>query len=74
MAIATHSPLDLRTGTGLGAVLRAVLARIEDGRRRNRAYRRTQRELTQMSDRDLADIGITRFMIDDIAAEAAARA
>jgi len=27
-----------------------------------------------MSDRDLADIGITRFMIGDIAAEAAALA
>jgi len=34
-------------------------------------YRRTIRELESMSDRDLADIGISRGQIADIAAEAA---
>ena len=42
--------------------------------RRNRAYRKTFAELSGMSDRDLADIGISRIMIADVATEAAARA
>ena len=42
--------------------------------RRSRAYRRTFDALSAMTDSDLADIGITRFMITDVAAEAAARA
>ena len=42
--------------------------------RRNRAYHRTFAALDGMSDSDLADIGIPRLMIADIAAEQAARA
>jgi uncharacterized protein YjiS (DUF1127 family) len=74
MAIATHPPLGLHIGASLGTVLRTALARRADRARRDRAYRKTYRELDQMSDRDLADIGITRFMIADVAAEAAALA
>lgn len=36
-----------------------------------RVYAQTRSELEAMTDRDLADMGITRFMIDDVAAEAA---
>ncbi len=74
MAQATHSTQAPLFGNGLAAAFRDFLARREDSRRRDRAYRRTYRELDQMTDRDLADIGIPRFMIADIAAEAAARA
>ncbi len=70
-----HTTFDsTRNGTGIRAFLRSTLATMADARRRDRAYRKTYRELDQMSDRDLADIGITRFMIGDIAEEAAARA
>ena len=48
-------------------------ARIEAARR-GAVYRRTAAELGAMSDTDLADIGIARFMIADIAADEAARA
>lgn len=48
-------------------------ARLEAARRGN-VYRRTLTELGAMTDTDLADIGIARFMIADIAADAAARA
>lgn len=39
-----------------------------------RVYAQTRSELEAMSDRDLADLGITRFMIEDIALDAARRA
>jgi uncharacterized protein YjiS (DUF1127 family) len=48
------------------------LARVP--RQRSRAFDRTCAALQAMSDRDLADIGITRFMIGDVAAEQARRA
>ncbi len=48
-------------------------ARLEAARRGD-VYRRTLAELGAMTDADLADIGIARFMIADIAADAAARA
>lgn len=40
-------------------------------RSRRAAYRETLTELKAMSDRDLADIGLSRMMIDDVALEAA---
>ena len=36
------------------------------------AYRETVRELSQLTDRDLSDLGITRFQIPSIAREHAA--
>jgi len=48
-------------------------ARMETARR-STVYRRTLAELGSMSDTDLADIGISRFMIADVAADEAARA
>ena len=35
-------------------------------------YRETVRELSRLSDRDLADLGISRFDIDSVARDAAA--
>ena len=39
-----------------------------------RAYRTTREELAQLSDRELSDLGVTRFDIDAIARQAALRA
>ena len=41
---------------------------------RRESYRRTVRELESLSDRDLADMGIHRAMIAELAAEAVAKA
>lgn len=48
-----------------------VLARWNDARERRALYRRTLEELSAMSDRDLADINLSRVQIEDIAREAA---
>jgi uncharacterized protein YjiS (DUF1127 family) len=50
------------------ATFRAGLA---DRAAKYRLYRRTQDELAMLSDRDLADLGIARGMINDIASQAA---
>lgn len=49
-------------------------ARLDESRRRNATYRRVYGELSSMSDRDLADLGIAPGNIPEIAAEAARRA
>ncbi len=48
-----------------------VTARFAENRRRNAAYNKTFNELSAMTSRDLADIGLSRFDIPRIAAEAA---
>lgn len=50
------------------AAFRAGLA---DRAAKYRLYRRTQDELAMLSDRDLADLGIARGMINEVATEAA---
>ena len=62
------------SSSGVVAYLRAWRDARIDAARRGAVYRRTLAELGAMTDSDLADIGITRFMIADIAAEEAARA
>lgn len=57
-------------GSGLGGLRSAFSARLA----RYRAYRRTVEELTQLSDRDLADMGMHRSNIAQIAREATDRA
>jgi uncharacterized protein YjiS (DUF1127 family) len=60
--------------SGIVATLRVWRDARLDAARRDAVYRRTLAELGAMTDKDLADIGIARFMIADIAADAAARA
>ncbi|MDB5660025.1 MAG: hypothetical protein JWS10_2640 [Cypionkella sp.] len=50
--------------TGIFASISAMLAR-------RRIYDRTIRELRQLSDRELSDLGIARSLIGEIAREAA---
>jgi uncharacterized protein YjiS (DUF1127 family) len=45
-----------------------VLAKLRNWKR----YRDTVRELSRLSDRDLADLGISRFDIDSVARSTAA--
>ena len=60
--------------SGIAAFVRTLRKTMATKARRNRAYQRTLAELSGMTDKDLADIGITRYMIRDIALEAANRA
>ena len=66
------------TRTSASADLFAAVRRIYDealvARARRKVYNKTYSELSAMTDHDLADIGINRLMIEDIAARAAADA
>ena len=44
-------------------IVTAVIAKLRNWKR----YRETVRELSRLSDRDLADLGISRFDIDSVA-------
>lgn len=46
---------------------RGVIANIRAANTRHAEYKRIENELTNMSDRELADIGIARFDIAEIA-------
>jgi uncharacterized protein YjiS (DUF1127 family) len=48
--------------------------RLRAARKARAVYTRTVEELSALSDRDLADLGIARIGIEDIAREAALRA
>ncbi len=48
-----------------------IFAQLGDALARRRVYRRTLEELRQLSDRELADLGISRLNIADVAREAA---
>ncbi len=57
---------------GLFSGFEALRLRMADKTRRAHAYRQTYRQLEAMTDRELADIGISRLQIAEIAEEAAA--
>ena len=53
---------------GLRDRVASALAWLQARRERRRLYNQTVRELSQLSDRDLDDIGVSRWDIRDIAA------
>ncbi len=68
MAIAhsTH-----RASAGVADQLHSVAASFQDYRARRKLFRQTYRELNELSNRELADLGINRSMIRRLAFEAA---
>jgi uncharacterized protein YjiS (DUF1127 family) len=46
-----------------------MFAKIKRALEQRKTYKRTLKELTKLSDRELSDIGITRGMINEIARE-----
>jgi uncharacterized protein YjiS (DUF1127 family) len=55
----------------LAARLTAVVESVRAARARRAVYRETYAELARLSDRDLADLGLHRAEIDQIARDAA---
>ena len=51
--------------------LSALVATLKGGLARRRVYVQTLRELNALNDRELADLGISKFSIPEIAREAA---
>jgi uncharacterized protein YjiS (DUF1127 family) len=56
---------------GLGQRIAAFLERSREARKAREIFRRTHDELSALSDRDLADLGISRANIAAVAREAA---
>ena len=54
-------------GFHFSEVFRSLVVQLKDARKRRAAYARTYRELAGLTDRELADIGIARTQIDEIA-------
>ena len=61
----------LQSGIHLRELMTAKFRSAVDAWKTYRAYKRTKRELDGLSDRELADIGISRWMINEIAHESA---
>jgi len=58
-------------GATLGTWFHTFRSDFAEQRQRRRIYSQTYRELAEMSDRDLQDIGISRLRIEEVAREAA---
>ena len=61
----------LRPGFNLRQILATILKSAAEDWERHRTFGQTKRELAALSDRELEDIGISRWMIHDIARETA---
>ena len=70
MAYATQSDRAL-AGQTLGQRFADLRATLAERAARYRTYRQTLTELANLSDRDLADLGVSRVDIRDIARDAA---
>ncbi len=67
MAVATnHTALKSAPATGLASLIEAAKFRFA----RYRVYRQTVNELSELSDRELADLGLHRSMIRRLAIQA----
>ncbi len=62
---------DIQSGLSGASFLSNLRAAIVDGYAKRRLYKRTINELSSLSSRDLADLGISRSMIKSIAIETA---
>ena len=60
-----------RATAGLADRIAAFVADLRQTMRRRALYTRTLRELDALTDRELADLGISRLQIDDVARTAA---
>ncbi len=71
MAYVANAP---RTAFAPARFVATVAENLSVYRTRRAAFKRTLAELDSLNDRELSDLGLTRFMIEDVAREAARRA
>ena len=71
MSITTNTFAPAQIGARLSARVSAQLAALKEVRAQKAVYHKVRAQLSRMSDRDLADIGTNRLLIDDLAREAA---
>ncbi|MBO9472791.1 DUF1127 domain-containing protein [Shimia sp. R10_1] len=62
-----NANITLSTGSSLVARIEAALEAFKEARALRAKYNTTVRELSEMTDRDLADIGISRYDIEELA-------
>ena len=60
-----------RSAAGLSDRIAGLFRAVAEARQKRTSYSRTLRELEQLSARELADLGIARALIPEIAREAA---
>ncbi|KQI71782.1 hypothetical protein AN191_09960 [Loktanella sp. 5RATIMAR09] len=71
MSITTNTFAPAQIGARISARISAQLAALKEARAQKAVYYKVRMQLNRMSDRDLADIGTNRLLIDDLAREAA---
>ena len=69
--MAYASELKTNSGAGLFSALRTAVARLAERRAKYRMYRETLAELSGLSNRELADLGLHRSMLTRVAYQAA---
>jgi uncharacterized protein YjiS (DUF1127 family) len=69
--VMTYLNSSAKRTSGLWDRLMATVAEMKAAQRRRALYARTLRELEALTDKDLADLGISRLQIADVAREAA---
>lgn len=67
----TYVNASAKRGSGLWDRLMATVDELRAAQRRRALYARTLRELNALTDKELADLGIARIQIADVAREAA---
>jgi uncharacterized protein YjiS (DUF1127 family) len=71
MSITTNTFAPAQIGARISARISAQLAALKEARAQKAVYYKVRTQLNRMSDRELADIGTNRLLIDDVAREAA---
>lgn len=69
--IMAYTTSDRTAAYGFGTWVGDFFANLKDAAARRTVFMRVHAELSQMSDRELADIALSRYQIDEIAHQAA---
>ncbi|MGJ8589795.1 MAG: DUF1127 domain-containing protein [Yoonia sp.] len=71
MSMTTNTFAPAQIGARFTGRISAQLAALKEARAQKAVYYKIRAQLSRMSDRDLADIGTNRLLIDDVARAAA---
>lgn len=71
MTVMAYASDNRTTTIGLSDRIAAVFANLQEARKKRKLYRQTYNELSALTNAELADIGMNRSMIKDVAQTAA---